>query len=273
MKAIDYIRLVMTPILVVAMTTGCATHKESTNHTVSMEGSSSMERVVGYLSEVYMEEHSNVKVTYSPTGSSAGIQAVLEGRCDIGLSSRKLNDDESQSLESTVVAIDGIAIVVHPDNPISDLSMELLADVYTGAITDWSQLGGEASPIVCIGRESASGTRDGFESITGTVDACKYTQELTSTGDVVQTVLSNPNAIGYASLGSVGDSVKVLSIDGVVPSNDTILDGTYAVSRDYTLVTLKGKELTGAVKGFYDFAMSTSADEYIVKAGAVPVGK
>ncbi len=239
--------------------------------TVSTDGSTSMEKVIGYLSESYMEGNKNVKVTYNPTGSGAGIQAVSEGRCDIGLSSRDLKDDEKTTLDQTVVAIDGIAIVVNPSNTASNLSVQQLADIYTGEITNWSQVGGDDLPIVLIGREAASGTRDGFESITDTKDKCKYNQELTSTGDVIQTVSGNPNAIGYASLAAVKDSVKVLSVDNVMPSKQTIQDGSYKVQRDFVLVTKKDKKLGDEAQKFFDFATSAAADDLIEKAGAIPV--
>lgn len=239
--------------------------------TVSTDGSTSMEKVIGFLSEAYMEENDNVKITYNPTGSSAGIQAVSEGRCDIGLSSRDLKDDEAKTLEGKVVAIDGIAIIVNPENKADDLSVEQIADIYTGKITNWNKVGGEDAPIVLIGREAASGTRDGFESITGTKDNCRYNQELTSTGDVVQTVSSNPNAIGYASLAAVSANVKVLSVDGVAPSEKTVQSGDYKIQRDFVLVTKKGEKLSDAAQKFYDFATSKDADELIKEAGAVPV--
>lgn len=242
-----------------------------TQSTVSTDGSTSMEKVIGFLSESYMEENKNVKVTYNPTGSGAGITAVSEGRCDIGLSSRDLKDDEAQTLDSKTVAIDGIAIIVNSENKLSDLSIEQIAKLYTGEITNWSELGGDDAPVVLIGREAASGTRDGFESITDTKEKCKYTQELTSTGDVIQTVSSNPNAIGYASLAAVNDKVKVLSVENVAPSVKTIQDGSYKVQRDFNLITKKGAKLSGAAQKFYDFATSAAADTLIEKAGAVPV--
>ena len=247
------------------------TEKPAQSATVSTDGSTSMEKVIGYLSESYMEENKNVKVTYNPTGSGAGIQAVSEGRCDIGLSSRDLKDDEKTTLDQTVVAIDGIAIVVNPENKIEDLSVEQIGKIYTGEITNWKDVGGDDKPIVLIGREAASGTRDGFESITGTKDKCKYNQELTSTGDVIQTVSSNPNAIGYASLAAIKDTVKVLSVENVKPSKDTIQNKTYKIQRDFVLVTKKDTKLSDAAQKFFDFATSKEADALIEKAGAIPV--
>lgn len=271
------IALVSAVCLTAALFTGCSkpgteqgsSSKESA--TVSTDGSTSMEKVIGFLSEAYMEDNSNVKVTYNPTGSGAGIQAVSEGRCDIGLSSRDLKEDEAKTLDSTVIAIDGIAVIVNNANPVTDLSIEQIAKIYTGEITNWKDVGGDDKPIVLIGREAASGTRDGFESITDTKENCKYTQELTSTGDVIQTVSSNPNAIGYASLAAVKDSIKVLSVEGVKPSTKTIQSGEYKIQRDFVLVTKKDKALTGEAKKFFDFAASKNADSLIEKAGAIPV--
>ncbi|MGN0180313.1 MAG: phosphate ABC transporter substrate-binding protein [Monoglobaceae bacterium] len=244
---------------------------QQTQATVSTDGSTSMEKVIGYLSEAYMEENKNTKVTYNPTGSGAGIQAVNEGRCDIGLSSRDLKEEEAKTLDATVVAIDGIAVIVNPANTAEDLSVEQIAKIYTGEISSWKDAGGSDGAIVVIGREAASGTRDGFESITGTKDKCKYNQELTSTGDVIQTVASNPNAIGYASLASVKDTVKVLKVDGVAPSKDTVQDGTYKIQRDFVMVTKKGAKLSDEAQKFFDFATGKSADALIEKAGAIPV--
>lgn len=257
-------------LLAAGMLSGCGSTSEKT---VSTDGSTSMEKVIGYLSEAYMTNHSDTKVTYNPTGSGSGIKAVQEGRCDIGLSSRSLKESEKTDLIETVVAVDGIAVIVNPDNPVADMTVDEIAQIYTGEISNWQELGGNDLPIVCIGREAASGTRDGFESVTGTSDKCKYSQELTSTGDVVQTVSSNPNAIGYASLAAVNDTVCTVSVEGIFPTNETILNGEYKIQRDFILITKKDTELTGAAKDFYDFCMSSEADEYIIKAGAVPVAK
>ena len=240
--------------------------------TVSTDGSTSMEKVIGALSESFMAQNSGVTVNYNPTGSGSGITAVQEGTCDIGLSSRALKDEEkSAGLKETVLAYDGIAIIVHPDNPVSDLSVEQIAKLYTGEITNWKDVGGNDAEIVLIGREAASGTRDGFESITGTKGKCQYRQELTSTGDVITAVSQNPDAIGYASLASVKDSVKALNVDGVTPSEATIKDGSYKVQRPFVLVTMEGKELSPAAQAFFDYAISSDAASIIAKAGAVAV--
>ena len=238
--------------------------------TVSTDGSTSMEKVIGALSESYMAANKDVTVNYNPTGSGAGITAVQEGTCDIGLSSRALKDEEKAAgLQETVLAYDGIAIIVHPDNPVSDLTLEQIAQLYTGEITNWKDVGGNDAQVVLIGREAASGTRDGFESITGTKDKCQYRQELTSTGDVITTVSQNPDAIGYASLASIKDSVKALNVDGVTPSEASVKDGSYKVQRPFVLVTVEGKALSSAAQSFFDYATSADAADIIAKAGAV----
>ena len=245
--------------------------KADSSKSVATDGSTSMEKVIGFLSEAYMEENGDVKITYNPTGSSAGIQAVSEGRCDIGLASRDLKDEEQADLTGTVVAIDGIGIIVNPENPVKDLSIEQVGKIYTGEISNWKDVGGNDAAIVCIGRDAASGTRDGFEEVTGTKDKCQYSQELTSTGDVVQTVSGNPNAIGYASVASVNDSVKAVSIQGVTPTTETIQDGEYKIQRNFVLVTKKEASLSAAAQDFFDFATSPQADSLITEAGAVPI--
>lgn len=241
------------------------------SQTVSTDGSTSMEKVIGFLSEAYMEEHGDIKVTYNPTGSSSGIQAVTEGRCDIGLASRDLKEEETADLEGTVVAIDGIGMIVNSENPVTDLTIEQIGQIYRGEIANWNEVGGSDAPIVCIGREAASGTRDGFEEVTGTKDQCKYSQELTSTGDVVQTVSGNPNAIGYASVASANDTVKLVSVEGVSPDTETIQSGAYQLQRNFVLVTKKDSPLSEAARDFFDFATSSQADSLITEAGAVPV--
>ena len=242
----------------------------SVSGTVSTDGSTSMEKVIGALSESYMAANKDVTVNYNPTGSGAGITAVQEGTCDIGLFSRALKDEEKAAgLKETVLAYDGIAIIVHPDNPVSDLSIEQIAKLYTGEITNWKDVGGSDAEVVLIGREAASGTRDGFESITGTKDKCQYRQELTSTGDVITAVSQNPDAIGYASLAAIKDSVKALSVDGVTPSETTVKDGSYPVQRPFVLVTVEGKALSAAAQSFFDYATSADAADIIAKAGAV----
>lgn len=240
--------------------------------TVSTDGSTSMEKVINSLGESFMAMNKDVKFTYNPTGSGSGIQAVSEGRCDIGLSSRALKSDEKESgLTETILALDGIAIVVSPENPVSDLDVDTIAKIYTGEITNWEDVGGNDAEIVLIGREAGSGTRDGFESITGTKDSCAYRQELTSTGDVINTVSKNPNAIGYASLSAVGDSVKALTVGGVAATEDTVRDGSYVVQRPFVLVTKTGSELSPAAQAFFDYATSGEVADIIANAGAVAI--
>ncbi len=241
----------------------------SNNNNVSTDGSTSMNKVIGALGEAF-EEETGVAVTFNATGSGAGIQAVLQGRCDIGLSSRSLKDEETaKGLKETVLAYDGIAIIVNPQNPVQDLDLETIAKIYTGEITNWSEVGGNDAEIVLIGREAGSGTRDGFESITGTKDACKYRQELTSSGDVITTVQGNPAAIGYGSLASVKDTVKVLAVDGVTPSEETIKNSSYVVQRPFVLVTKSDEKLPENAQKFFDFVTSADAVDIIALMGFV----
>ena len=258
--------IMMTCILAICAVASAAIAEGS----VSTDGSTSMEKVIGALGEAFQNE-TGIGFTYNPTGSGSGIQAVQEGRCDIGLSSRALKDEEVASgLTGTVLALDGIAIIVHPENPVSDLSLENIAKIYTGEITNWSEVGGNDAEIVLIGREAGSGTRDGFETITDTKDACKYRQELTSTGDVITTVSQNPNAIGYASAASIKKTVKAVTVDGVAPTEDAIKAGEYVVQRPFVLVTRTGEALSEAAQKFFDYALSADAGEIIAAAGAVP---
>ena len=260
------ISLLTVALLLVCALAGCGGNKEA----VATDGSTSMNKVIGALGEAF-EADTGITVTYNATGSGAGIQAVQEGRCDIGLASRNLKDEEkANGLEGTILAYDGIAIIVNPNNPVSDLNVETIAKIYTGEIKNWKEIGGNDADIVLIGREAGSGTRDGFESITDTKDKCKYRQELTSTGDVITTVASNPGAIGYASLASVKDTVKAITVDGVVASEETIKDGSYVVQRPFVLVTKKDVKLSESAQKFFDYITSEAAHEVIIKAGVVP---
>ena len=254
--------------LVVSTLTGCGGKKEM--GTVTTDGSTSMEKVIGALGEVFQEE-TDIVFTFNPTGSGSGIKAVLEGRCDIGLSSRDLKEEEAASgLTATVLAYDGIAIIVNPENPVNDLDLETVGKIYKGEITNWSEVGGNDAEIVLIGREAGSGTRDGFESITDTEDVCNYRQELTSTGDVITTVAQNPGAVGYASVASVKDTVKALTIGGIAATEESIKDGSYVVQRPFVLVTKSDVELSEEAQKFFDFATSEDAHEMISAAGVVP---
>ena len=261
------ITMMMIAVLSIYVLAGCGSTKATGS--VSTDGSTSMQKVIGALGEAFQND-TGINFTYNPTGSGSGIKAVQEGRCDIGLSSRNLKEEEKASgLIGTVLAYDGIAIIVNPANVVSDLSVENITKIYTGEITNWSEIGGNDEEIVLIGREAGSGTRDGFESITGTEDACKYRQELTSTGDVITTVAQNPGAIGYASVASVKDSVKAVTVDGIAPKEDTIKDGSYVLQRPFVLVTKADSDLSETAQKFFDYITSADANEIISAAGVV----
>ena len=267
-KVKKMISLMMVAALSITMLAGCG--GEKVTGSVATDGSTSMEKVIGALGEAFQNE-TGISFTYNPTGSGSGTKAVQEGRCDIGLSSRELKAEEKEAgLRGTVLAYDGIAVIVNTENPVNDLSLETIAQIYTGEITNWSELGGNDDPIVLIGREAGSGTRDGFESITGTEDVCQYRQELTSTGDVITTVSQNPGAIGYASVASVKDTVKAVSVDGVNATEENIKNGSYVVQRPFVLVTMVDRELSDAAFKFFNYVTSGEANEIISAAGVVP---
>ena len=293
------IKRVLTAILALAMTaavmTGCQSNettssagtdagtsqsstesKTELSGSVATNGSTSMEEVIGALSEQFMADNSGVKVSYDPSGSGTGIEAVKTGSCDIGLSSRALKEEETAAgLKGTTVALDGIAIIVNENSKIDNLTVDQIAQIFKGEVTDWSDVGGDAGTIACIGREAGSGTRDGFESITDTEDKCKLSQELTSTGAVIEGVKNNAGAIGYASLSAVenAEGVKAITVEGVACTEETVKDGSYKIQRPFVLVTKEGTELSEAAQAFYDFALSADAEALIVKAGAVPPAK
>lgn len=252
--------------------TACSVKNDtSKKKSVSVDGSTSVEKVIGILGESFTNEHPDISFTYNPTGSSSGINAVLEDRCDIGLSSRPLKDEElSKGLTSTILAYDGIAIIINNSNPVSDLSLEDVASIYKGNIKNWSEIGGSDAEIVLIGREAGSGTREAFETISITKDLCQYRQELTSTGDIITAVSQNPNAIGYASISSVKDNVKKISINGILPTEETIKDTSYAFQRPFLLVTKKDKALSDTAQSFFDYIISDKVNELIKKTGAIP---
>lgn len=261
-------------VAALAMTAVFASGASEESATVSTDGSTSMEQVILSLAEQYMADNPSVNVTYNPTGSGTGITSALEGRCDIGLSSRALKDSEiADGLTQTIVALDGIAIIVNSDNPVSNLTIAQIYSLFTGEITSWAELGGNDVPVVPVGREAGSGTRDGFESITGTEDICKYSQELTSTGAVITAVSQNPGAIGYASLASNLDSVKTLTVNGVAPSEDTVKSGEYQIQRPFVFATLTDTPLSEAAQAFFDYCTSSDAASIIAGAGAVPVAE
>ena len=285
------ISILLAAVMVMALLAGCGSkNKDHTNDnntpnnnqttelsgSVATNGSTSMDKVIGALREQFMTDHKNVTVTYDPTGSGSGIEAVKNGTADIGLASRSLKDEEkSDGLTETVIALDGIAVIVNAQSKVTDLTVEQIAKIFTGEITDWSEVGGDPGAISCIGRESGSGTRDGFESITDTKDKCKLSQELTSTGAVIEAVKNSPNAIGYASLSAVEgkDGIKSLTVGGVACTEETVLDGTYQIQRPFVLVTKNDTPLSEAAQAFFDYATSPAANDLIRSAGAVPVAK
>ena len=240
---------------------------------VAAGGSTSMKNVIAALTEGFAEVEPGVTVSYDPTGSGAGITGAADKTLDIGLSSRALKDDEKADVEGTTIALDGIAIIVNNASKVEDLTVDQLKQMFTGEITNWSEVGGDDGEIVLIGREAGSGTRDGFESIVEVKDSCKYAQELTATGAVISAVEANPLAIGYASLSAVGDTVKMVTVGGVECSEDTVKDGSYEVQRPFVFVTNKSVTLSEQAQAFFDFATSADAADLIRTAGAVPVNE
>lgn len=240
---------------------------------VATGGSTSMKNVIAALTEGFAEVEPGVTVSYDPTGSGAGITGATDKTLDIGLSSRALKDEEKNDVDGTVIALDGIAIIVNKDSKVEDLTVDQLKQMFTGEITNWSEVGGDDGEIVLIGREAGSGTRDGFESIVDVKDSCKYAQELTATGAVISAVEANPLAIGYASLSAVGDTVKMVTVGGVECSEETVKDGSYEVQRPFVFVTNKSVTLSEQAQAFFDFATSTDAADLIRTAGAVPVNE
>ena len=240
---------------------------------VATGGSTSMKNVIAALTEGFAEVEPGVTVSYDPTGSGAGITGATDKTLDIGLSSRALKDDEKADVDGTTIALDGIAIIVNNASKVEDLTVDQLKQMFTGEITNWSEVGGDDGEIVLIGREAGSGTRDGFESIVDVKDSCKYAQELTATGAVISAVEANPLAIGYASLSAVGDTVKMVTVGGVECSEETVKDGSYEVQRPFVFVTNKSVTLSEQARAFFDFATSADAADLIRTAGAVPVNE
>ena len=272
------IGIMMTVVLMAAVLSGCGSSPQQTaglSGSVSANGSTSMDKVVGILSEQFMNDNPDVTVTYDATGSGTGIEAVANGTCDIGLASRPLKEEEkAKGLSQTTIALDGIAIIVNESCPVEDLSVEQIASVFTGKINDWEELGGNGE-IVCIGREAGSGTRDGFESMTKTTDKCLLKQELTSTGAVITAVQNNQNAIGYASLAAAEGQtgIKILAVGGVPCSADNITNGSYAIQRPFNLITRDDGTWSEAAQAFFDYMVSAEAAQLITEAGAVPTAK
>lgn len=247
-----------------------ASATEELSGTLSMNGSTSMEKVIKAVNGAFMEKNKGVTVNLNLTGSGTGIQEASEGKCDIGNSSRKLKDEEAEKLDATVVGLDGIALVVNPVNKLEDISIENLAKVYSGEITNWKELGGDDKAIVVIGREDGSGTRDGFESIVMGDKEPKYAQELESTGSVINAVATTDGAIGYASLANVDETVKALKVGGVEATEENVKSGTYEVQRPFICATLKGSD-NKLVKAYLDFILSEEGQALVLAQGAVPV--
>ena len=247
-----------------------STAPEALSGIVNTNGSTSMNDVILALTEGFGEVQPDVTVNYTGSGSGAGIEGVLAGSCDLGLSSRALTDEEkTEGAVENIIALDGVAVVINPENTVTDLTIEQIAQIFTGEITNWSELGGADAEIAVFGRENGSGTRSAFEEIVGVEDACAYTNEYSSTGDVIGNVASNPNAIGYASLSAVDESVVALMVNGVAPSEDTVKDGSYEIQRPFVIVTVDGTELSPAAQAFLDYAMSAEVADIIAAAGAV----
>lgn len=285
MKKKQILALTGAACLSVALLAGCGNNNNNTpsstgeennsntsslSGTVATGGSTSMQSLMSMMQEAFMAENQGVTVTYDPTGSGAGITGASDGTLDIGLSSRALHDDETD-VEAITVCLDGIAIVTNTANPVENLTLEQLAGIFTGEITNWSEVGGNDAEIVVIGREAGSGTRDGFEEIVGVADQCQYDQELTATGAVTAAVAANENAIGYASLSAVDDTVNDPTVEGVVCSEETVQDGSYVLQRPFNFVVKKDAELSEAAQAFITWATDGSANEWILEAGCVPV--
>lgn len=240
---------------------------------ISMVGSTSMEKLANALSEAFMEEYPDVTVTAEFVGSGAGIEAVTNGTADIGNSSRSLKDEEKAAgVVENVVAIDGIAVCVDPANEVADLTKEQLTNIYNGTITNWKEVGGADEPIIVIGREAGSGTRGAFEELVDLKDACKYANELDSTGAVIAKVASTPGAIGYASLDALDDSVKALSLEGVEATAENIKAGNYFLSRPFVMAT-KGEvsEQNDLVQAWFDFVLGDEGQQVASEVGLITV--
>lgn len=240
---------------------------------LSMVGSTSMEKLANALSEAFMEEYPDVTVTAEFVGSGAGIEAVTNGTADIGNSSRSLKDEEKAAgVVENVVAIDGIAVCIDPANEVADLTKEQLTNIYNGTVTNWKEVGGADEPIIVIGREAGSGTRGAFEELVDLQDACKYANELDSTGAVIAKVASTPGAIGYASLDALDDSVKALSLEGVEATAENIKAGNYFLSRPFVMAT-KGEisEQNDLVQAWFDYVMGDEGQQIASEVGLITV--
>lgn len=266
------IAILLSCVLCLGLLAACGGESKtnSLTGTVNTDGSTSMEAVIAALKEGFCGTNSGVTINYTGSGSGAGIEAVIAGNCDIGLASRGLKEEEiAKGAIANVVAKDGVAVVVNPSNPVSDLSKEQIAAIFKGEITNWKELGGNDAEIAVFGREPGSGTRGAFEEIVKVKDECAYTNEYSSTGDVIGNVASNPNSIGYASLSAVNDSVSAVKVGGVECSENTVKDGSYAISRPFVMVTMKDKALSDAAQAFLDYCMSAEVADIIAAAGVV----
>lgn len=285
--------LALAAAMALSMLTGCGGNSNNTNNdtnsadtqgsqtsqtqqlsgVVNTNGSTSMEKVMQVLIEAFQEQQPNVTVNYTGSGSGAGVTSAIDGTADLGLASRALKSEEEKGAQANIVALDGVAVVVNPDNAVDDLTVDQIAQIFKGEITNWKDLGGADEEIAVYGREAGSGTRGAFEELVGVEDACKYLNEYSSTGDVIGNVASNPSAIGYASLSAVGDNVKAVKVNGVECSEATVQDGTYEIQRPFVMITKDGTQLSDAAQAFLDFAMSADAASLIAQAGAVPPAK
>ena len=248
-----------------------ASQTEQLSGVVNTNGSTSMEKVMQVLIEAFQEQQPNVTVNYTGSGSGAGVTSAIDGTADLGLASRALkSEEEGKGAQAHIVALDGVAIVVNPENTVEDLTVDQIAQIFKGEITNWKDLGGADEEIAVYGREAGSGTRGAFEELVSVEDACKYLNEYSSTGDVIGNVASNPSAIGYASLSAVSDNVKAVKVSGVDCTEATVQDGTYEIQRPFVMITKDGTQLSDAAQAFLDFAMSADAASLIAQAGAVP---
>ena len=271
------ITMALTAALSLSMLAGCGAKEETPaasgevlSGTVNLDGSTSMEKVVGILIESFNEIHPDVTISYNGSGSGAGITAAVDGTADMGLSSRELKDEETgKGAVANLVALDGVAVVVNPENTVEDLTVAQIADIFSGKITNWAELGGADGPSAVLGREPGSGTRGAFEEIVGVEDVCVYNAEYSSTGDVIGQVSTNPNAIGYASLSAVSEDVKAVKVDGVDCTEDTVKDGSFPIQRPFLIVTKEGAELSAAAQAFLEYAQSAEVADLIAQAGAV----
>jgi len=262
---VSFLKFIIPFLIIIFAFSGCTAYE----NVISADGSTSAEKIIGGLGEAFNNK-TGIKFTFNPTGSASGINAVIENRCDIGVSSRELTSDELSKVTPTVFAYDSIVLVVNAENNISDLSLESIKKIFTGQIKNWKYLGGNDAQIVLIGREAGSGTRDGFEESTDTKNICKYRQELTSSGDIITAVSNNPDAIGYVSFASVKNNIKVLTVNKKTPDKENVISGAYPIRRPFMTVTKKDAPLSKNSEQFLKFILSDEAENIITKMGAIP---